>query len=99
TRFSRDWSSDVCSSDLAAARELLGALRRDLGEQRRSMVNEVDKLDAVGKPELDGGEPQPNLRGREEQRARDHGVTSARPGACSKIGRASCRERGRSSGA
>src|SRR5690606_40449498 len=29
TRFSRDWSSDVCSSDLDALQHLLGEVRRD----------------------------------------------------------------------
>src|SRR5690606_40708929 len=36
TRFSRDWSSDVCSSDLARARVPLPARRLGLGDQSPS---------------------------------------------------------------
>src|SRR5690606_27924253 len=56
TRFSRDWSSDVCSSDLRTAREVRKEPRRDLrvigddpglGRARGG----IDHLVAVGQPQ------------------------------------------------
>src|SRR5690606_41144731 len=40
TRFSRDWSSDVCSSDLSDARALQDSLR-ERGEQGATAVERV----------------------------------------------------------
>src|SRR5690606_40153203 len=46
TRFSRDWSSDVCSSDLTAARRLTAMERFDLeyAEQPVATVGEMVEL-------------------------------------------------------
>src|SRR5690606_39999642 len=38
TRFSRDWSSDVCSSDLSAEETLGQVLRNDLSRYRDEMI-------------------------------------------------------------
>src|SRR6266508_1027038 len=40
TRWPRDWSSDVCSSDLIAGTERLERLIRDLGVERGAPVTE-----------------------------------------------------------
>src|SRR6266511_5845645 len=56
TRFSRDWSSDVCSSDLFVARAALNNLarvalaRRDAESLRRCLSNSFPLLG--GEPEL-----------------------------------------------
>src|SRR5690606_40365217 len=97
TRFSRDWSSDVCSSDLdvrLAEHALLDALLDDGPEQPLDLVALGDVFGKVLIPQAavlaqeDGGtlrvlgdEPGVSLHGGKE------------------IGRASCREREESSGA
>src|SRR2546421_4517149 len=71
TRSDRDWSSDVCSSDLAVAEARLLAERRrqeDLG--RPAHERRVEELGALADPELAGrdvreGEPE---RARSEER-------------------------------
>src|SRR5690606_41206152 len=86
TRFSRDWSSDVCSSDLRCRLALLAAHGASLAGPRRASTSQARRA-----------------RGRI---SRDHAVrggpvepltTSFGPGS-SKIGRASCRERGEREG-
>src|SRR3712207_6896799 len=77
TRYWRDWSSDVCSSDLGAER-LGAALDLVLG------------LDvAVDDVEVLGGEARDGLRTLVELR----GDLGGREVAAAQIGRASCRER------
>src|SRR5207302_2653288 len=80
TRFSRDWSSDVCSSDLTARHRA-----------RRSACHNPFERGSAAKPidELDG-EPCHLPRTRRDERldAREGGIA-----ALNEIGRASCRER------
>src|SRR5690606_40073393 len=92
TRFSRDWSSDVCSSDLVPASELDAEVERP--DQEGEDRDEEDRgRDAV--PDLaPANDLQVGLAPVEPAREilqavarRPHG--SRRP----KIGRASCRER------
>src|SRR5690606_40983850 len=45
TRFSRDWSSDVCSSDLTAA--LYGPLHGGANEQVLRMLHEIGSMDRI----------------------------------------------------
>src|SRR5690606_39741008 len=49
TRFSRDWSSDVCSSDLHMAMfgELLEGVNRASGEQRAALESLVESTTAL----------------------------------------------------
>src|SRR2546430_5649622 len=77
TRFDCDWSSDVCSSDLERARDLLiGAELEELDEGRRGGEGaDAEGVEEVGQ-KADGG-----LAGRGPARA------------FLEIGRASCRER------
>src|SRR5690606_40097244 len=60
TRFSRDWSSDVCSSDLVQQGGLRGVLdsivndgMRVAAEVRRRMEEEVEKAAAAGNAQED----------------------------------------------
>src|SRR5690606_39734020 len=86
TRFSRDWSSDVCSSDLpleviSGQAELFGDEVHDGGGHLGGIVQERAK-------ETHGGQ----LQGQAELVARP--VGAHRQAACvGEIGRASCRER------
>src|SRR5690606_40881857 len=84
TRFSRDWSSDVCSSDLV--------LQRDRRRARAALVEVGAKLrDETSVAYLDGElEVQPEASGVEVPRADDgpHIVDDEQL----QIGRASCRE-------
>src|SRR5690606_40751612 len=94
-RFSRDWSSDVCSSDLAAARvdeELIRKLQMPITELdlsvRASNCLESAKVNTVA-----------DLVGRKESdllKVRSFGKTSLREvkRKIAEIGRASCREGG-----
>src|SRR5690606_39734489 len=78
TRFSRDWSSDVCSSDLFYPRERKPgnlALEESFGQET------LDALAAMGH-QLEVAPP----------------FTIGRMVAAAQIGRASCRDRSRSSG-
>src|SRR5690606_40374027 len=79
TRFSRDWSSDVCSSDLGGTRPARQHLAAQCGDEARQI--EVDVLarvvDLARLQEL-GDEHRPLLTAR---------LVNAQ------IGRASCRER------
>src|SRR5690606_39284230 len=62
TRFSRDWSSDVCSSDL----EFLGAVHevKDLGRAQERLGRDAAPVqaDAAQMLALDTGHLQPQLR-------------------------------------
>src|SRR5690606_40689229 len=90
TRFSRDWSSDVCSSDLVlndavAEAKRQGFLRADL------LVAEQDALCARRADTLD--------QKRQAAPAQRHAETHFRKAHIRrKIGRASCRERGKIAG-
>src|SRR5262249_56825346 len=93
TRWVSDWSSDVCSSDLA--RGGLGVLLGDLGEAAGEVVAVV-----LGGLEqavlLDDGEHGAR-RGRGQGVAAERGAVRAgreRVAEALEIGRASCRERG-----
>src|SRR5207302_6993952 len=86
TRFSRDWSSDVCSSDLAAAIPIVRALRESLsGDEVRSVRGVLNGTTTYVLSRLEhGGSFDEAVL--EAQRA---GYAEADP----EIGRASCRER------
>src|SRR5207245_7703175 len=91
TRCYRDWSSDVCSSDL----NIPGVPRRGCynGSLGRNLVETVSRTSWVAKtPGVCGGDARIRktritVAGLVERRA--HGLSDAE-----KIGRASCRERG-----
>src|SRR5690606_39442256 len=74
TRFSRDWSSDVCSSDLIAQDRTAGAeddMERD-SDTGRSRMAGAD-ADAQGRPTTErpaGEERSEERRGGEERRSR-----------------------------
>src|SRR5690242_21112794 len=81
TRLTCDWSSDVCSSDLAPLRPLpLGALRHAGA--------------AAELPLRRHGEPAADLPHPDDAGARPVARGAHRPRAGAQIGRASCRERG-----
>src|SRR5690606_39812902 len=85
TRFSRDWSSDVCSSDLEAERERLEAERASEEANRINAANQaailrlMNELQTVAEGDL----------------THEATVTEDITG---EIGRASCRERGEMAG-
>src|SRR5690606_40319381 len=82
TRFSRDWSSDVCSSDLEDARAAAtGVAAAAIAAALRVPAAEI----AVGAGTLAG----------EVGRAGETDAEVARDRALPEIGRASCRERGK----
>src|SRR5690606_40844599 len=90
TRFSRDWSSDVCSSDLAdghRTRDRFGDLRKALDRNVHQKVERQEFFEIV-------------LRERDEDRSKfvaiDRYLRLAKLSADRgwQIGRASCRERG-----
>src|SRR5690606_40674874 len=94
TRFSRDWSSDVCSSDLPPVSDVAAgggiyarqALARAWGPRRRT---EADHLSPAPRGE--------DFHGLSGIRFADRGSDlrgQRRPDAGGEIGRASCRERG-----
>src|SRR5690606_40839947 len=89
TRFSRDWSSDVCSSDL-------GDVVAQVGLGRGSNLKELKKGDAILVVAADLHEEAPVWWLRVKQAA-ERGATlvvlNARATRLDKIGRASCRER------
>src|SRR5690606_39361728 len=46
SRFSRDWSSDVCSSDLEAIRQIIkGNFKDSLGRFKRQMKAHAEKME------------------------------------------------------
>src|SRR5690606_39992558 len=79
TRFSRDWSSDVCSSDLGLT-DALVATARDLP----AVPLHVEEL------ELEGGAAEVGDEDQHDGRSSD---ASGAPSHDPEIGRASCRER------
>src|SRR5207302_2911576 len=86
TRFSRDWSSDVCSSDLPSPRGWVYHRRRLSGgqeaiEQQYETPSAGPHRVAVAVAEFRGVVAGP-------------GVPPGGPGRSAEIGRASCRERG-----
>src|SRR5690606_40892466 len=98
TRFSRDWSSDVCSSDLPAEREH----PPPLADEREPRSAEGPALSAAG------GDPEvgsrPPYTGADDRRFGARSA-AARGGAApdarlvdGQIGRASCRDTGRRRG-
>src|SRR5690606_40432217 len=94
TRFSRDWSSDVCSSDLTG---LLQILRNVLGVEHQRRVEEAEENDASTEQKdvqrLTRSDGLRNIR----QPTHPFGLTKPLPERRreqQEIGRASCRERG-----
>src|SRR5207302_2629203 len=91
TRFSRDWSSDVCSSDLAQGSAVSATTKALADTQAPSSPTNLAAT-AVSSPQIDlSWSP-----------ATDNvGVTGYRvyrDGTLAEIGRASCRERGNAMG-
>src|SRR5690606_40340485 len=85
TRFSRDWSSDVCSSDLDLTQDKLDEAGRNLAElstRRREAQGQLNTLDDYRADYT-----------RRLQNTTEQGVTASNYHNF-KIGRASCRERG-----
>src|SRR5690606_40331895 len=90
TRFSRDWSSDVCSSDLQ-----LTALSNAVGGL------ESGELMLIGKGFAPGASAADSLASKIQGMDLGgllHGIYVAESLADAKIGRASCRERGQIAG-
>src|SRR5690606_39862944 len=90
TRFSRDWSSDVCSSDLGLSLLAFGALGTwayfaSIDEVVRGEGKVVPSQQVQIVQSLDGGIVEETLIRTGDQVEKE-------------IGRASCRERGRESG-
>src|SRR5690606_40018123 len=81
TRFSRDWSSDVCSSDLGFRGEALPSIG---SVARLSMRSRPRGADSAAEIVVDGGRVSPV-----RPVAANHGTMVE-----VQIGRASCRERG-----
>src|SRR5699024_12190266 len=92
----RDWSSDVCSSDLLGL-ALVGAVGM-LGASMKASVAEVTetamKADFVATGPSNSGFPVPNGAVREVQDTPGVGTVGVLGSSLVKIGRASCRERG-----
>src|SRR5690606_40822631 len=80
TRFSRDWSSDVCSSDLEHTLRHLRVLRRDMIE----IHDDTQEWTRIGRPVERSHSPEEWVRCHQSA-TRDSNVLE--------IGRASCRER------
>src|SRR5690606_41153222 len=91
TRFSRDWSSDVCSSDLGvpAPNDPLDGLRRLMGSpdlcSKRWIWEQYDHMVMADTVQRPGGDAAV---------VRVHGTRKALAMTSDEIGRASCRERG-----
>src|SRR5690606_39890097 len=90
TRFSRDWSSDVCSSDLGFA-DLAGFGRREIQVSPKEvyalMVYQIGAISTCA-----------NVQGTVLHHVKPHGALynmAAKDTALAEIGRASCREKGR----
>src|SRR5207302_7303767 len=90
TRFSRDWSSDVCSSDLPHEASRKGIQRKG-AKLGISLPQDITNEEAyLFRRLLDGP-----LKG---AKVKMHGRTAIPAPAGEKIGRASCRERGEVTG-
>src|SRR5207245_6619238 len=96
TRCYRDWSSDVCSSDLAQRQDGEEEQERVGPEASFEAQDERERLvDHVGedRPEQDESVVDPDRRTRGEE------PRQAKPDSeMAEIGRASCRERGKGAG-
>src|SRR5207302_6888035 len=91
TRFSRDWSSDVCSSDLQPP-EILDRIAQvcELPVEHRPYAFGSD--DEVPVPEVAMNELGPGRQGRNALREPPQPELERRVGLTEQIGRASCRE-------
>src|SRR5690606_40554249 len=92
-RFSRDWSSDVCSSDLGLV-DLAHAALADGGKQLEAVLENGAGADAawfLRRLAANAGGPA-GARGRAGRGARIGGIAGALRGHVVEIGRASCRE-------
>src|SRR5690606_40744813 len=91
TRFSRDWSSDVCSSDLfsdgIAMQEQIQRIRADQGEMLRELrlAGLADAPDAFGRRQVEVASRLPAYWNQQVAQYADSDHAE--------IGRASCRER------
>src|SRR5207247_3394484 len=83
TRSARDWSSDVCSSDLESPERTRPSTRRD-GELKASRL---------GRPILRIRESRGRLAATDEQHDEDRGEDPRDGAGELQIGRAACRER------
>src|SRR5690606_40628995 len=85
TRFSRDWSSDVCSSDLEAHQK---------GQPVLVGTTSVEKSDAISRLLEKRSVPHNVLNAKQHEREAYIVAQAGMPGAVTvEIGRASCRER------
>src|SRR5690606_40978481 len=96
TRFSRDWSSDVCSSDLDQQKEMLVALAvagSEFGvDEHVRAVQTFDRSGGDGITRFDSSQVAQSLH------LEGGGGQAAHQTGDQEIGRASCRERGEGSG-
>src|SRR5207253_10676784 len=94
TRWPRDWSSDVCSSDLPSLRPYLQPQRwpRKLGIDDGNNLWYYSRMNALKPPKH-----RPRMQKITVEVDADV-LEAARPEGASEIGRASCRERGEISG-
>src|SRR5207302_3357557 len=98
TRFSRDWSSDVCSSDLAQAVDPTATTPPHAGLNRTTkFVYSGDNASASG-GKTTITDPKGNVTVEQYQYGERQSVTKAPGTAYAEIGRASCRERGETQG-
>src|SRR5690606_41193073 len=91
TRFSRDWSSDVCSSDLRALRPIRPG---DSVESARHVDERADIMPGRRNSSLKDPELYEELRddGASKQKAARISNAAAARGRSAEIGRAACRE-------
>src|SRR5690606_40319853 len=85
TRFSRDWSSDVCSSDLVPGRKCWAETRRDREREGGGAVAQAGGENQTRQSHCVEDELNAGVAG--------HIVSGPAQGVVRKIGRASCRER------
>src|SRR5690606_39669222 len=97
TRFSRDWSSDVCSSDLRAKRQISrgGGFILKGGGWYSDLYSSTSKSDSKSDASSTSSVSAPT----ESKASSDSSATAKPVPAKPKIGRASCRERTMTSGA
>src|SRR5690606_40576702 len=90
TRFSRDWSSDVCSSDLAATQRLAGARTPEEKEAVEIVLGEFFELQEDGWHNRRADEEIEEYQSKQEGKKAEKEAEAERK---RQIGRASCRER------